>query len=442
VNTLLEHESIVQLFEAHPRALVATAVRAAIDHVRGGAQPAPSTIDDWRQIIERTLARTARPSLRRVINASGVILHTNLGRAPLAGAAIDAIGVAAAGYTNLEYDVDSGARGSRMEHARALIIEMTGAEDALVVNNCAAALVLALRTFAGTRDVIVSRGELVEIGGSFRIPDIMAQAGVRLVEIGTTNRTNLDDYRRALGAPTGAIVKVHRSNFTMDGFVHEVSVAELVPVAREAGVPLIHDFGSGLLVDLAPWNLAGEPTARDVVGDGADVVVMSGDKLLGGPQAGIVLGRSSAIRAMKAHPLARALRVDKLTLAALEATLSLYRAPERAMREIPVLRMITERPDVVEERAKALSARLGAAGVAARVVLSTSTIGGGAFPASQLASCAVALRDAAKVERALRDAPVPVVARIANGEVLLDMRTVPDDDLDTLAASVMHAVRT
>ena len=342
VNALLESDGVRGLLAGAPRALVTQAVRDAIDAARTESARAPADPGAWTAAVRAALDARTRRSLRPVINATGVVLHTNLGRAPMPAAALDAIATAAAGYSNLEYDLAAGERGSRYAHCVSLLRELTGAEDALVVNNGAAALMLALNTFAEGKDALVSRGELVEIGGSFRVPDVMAKSGARLVEVGTTNRTHLEDYRRALGALAGAIVKVHRSNFAQEGFTAEVAVRDLLPLARGRGAALVHDLGSGLFLDLSPWGLSGEPVAAEAVRDGADVITMSGDKLLGGPQAGIILGGAEAVSRMRANPLTRALRVDKLTLAALEATLTLYREPERARREIPALAMLTE----------------------------------------------------------------------------------------------------
>jgi L-seryl-tRNA(Ser) seleniumtransferase len=387
------------------------------------------------------VAERRRPSLRPLFNATGVVLHTNLGRAPLADAALAAIADTAAGFCNLEYDVERGERGSRYAHCVSLLTELTGAEAAIVVNNCAAALVLALNTVADGRDAVISRGELVEIGGSFRVPDIMAKSGARLVEVGTTNRTHLDDYRRAAGAGTGAFVKVHRSNFTLEGFVAEVPPRELAALGAELGVPLLHDFGSGLLIPLDAYGLAGEPTAADAVRDGAALVMMSGDKLLGGPQAGLVVGRADAVAAVKRNPLTRALRVDKLTLAALAATLDLYRDPARAVRDVPALAMLTAPVAAVRARAERLRDALAARGVAAAVEASEATVGGGAFPSARIPSACLALAaDAVDAERRLRLAPVAVVARVADGRARLDLRSVPEAHDAALADAVAAAL--
>ncbi|MBI3568184.1 MAG: L-seryl-tRNA(Sec) selenium transferase [Gemmatimonadetes bacterium] len=437
VGTLLELEGVRALLASAPRPLVADAARDAVEAVRRDPALAPATDEGWTGAVARHLEARQRPSLRRVINATGVVLHTNLGRAPLAQAAIDAIADIAAGFSTLEYDAEAGARGSRHAHCAALLAELTGAEDALVVNNCAAALVLALNTLADGRHAIISRGELVEIGGSFRVPDIMAKSGARLVEVGTTNRTHPDDYRRALSSATGAIVAVHRSNFALEGFVASVPVRELVPIAAEGGVPLLHDFGSGLMVDLAPWGLTGEPTAREAVRAGASLVLMSGDKLLGGPQAGLIVGTRTLVGALRRNPLARALRVDKLTLAALHATLALYRDPARAVREIPALAMITAPVELLRARAERLAASLQAAGMDARAVASEATVGGGAFPTAVIPSAAVALDPA--IEPRLRHGRVPVVGRVADGRLLLDLRAVAPGEDELLAALAVDA---
>ena len=440
VGLLLESPLLRPLLERAPRSLVADAVRAAVDAAR--RLPANAPVDDgaWVLAVERELAGRERASLRPVLNGTGVVLHTNLGRAPLAAPALAAMSRAAEGFSNLEYDLARGERGSRYVHCVELLRELTGAADALVVNNCAAALVLALDTVAAGREVLVSRGELIEIGGSFRIPDIMAKSGAVLVEVGTTNRTHADDYHRSVGPRTGAIVKVHRSNFTVGGFVAEASVPELLPIARAAGVPLIHDFGSGLMLSLEPWGLAGEPTAAEVVREGASLVLMSGDKLLGGPQAGIILGDTDLVARIARNSLTRALRVDKLTLAALSATLALYRDPERARHDIPALAMLTATLDEVRARAAALQRRLAGAGVACVVVDSDASVGGGAFPTARIPSAAVALEGVADaIARRLRDVDLPVIARIADGRLLVDLRSVPAAHDDALATSILAA---
>jgi L-seryl-tRNA(Ser) seleniumtransferase len=442
VNSLLESESVRALLGVHPRRVVLDAVRDAVNEARREASPT-LTADQWTVRIQSAIQRDETPSLRRVFNATGIVLHTNLGRAPLAEAALDAVRQVSTGSSNLEYDIATGKRGSRYSHCVDLLRRLTGAEDALVVNNCAAALVLSLSSLARKREVLVSRGELVEIGGSFRIPDIMASAGVKLVEVGTTNRTHDDDYRRAITTKTGAIVKIHRSNFSIEGFTSEVSVERLAFIAAEHGLPVIHDIGSGLIVPLDEYGLRGEPTAESAVAAGATLVLMSGDKLLGGPQAGIILGKSDSVSRLAKNPLARALRVDKLTLSALEATLRIYLDPERARAQIPALAMLTASLDEIRSRATNLAAVLRSAGIDAQIVTTQSSPGGGAFPTSDMPSCAVALGsngDAVSLERRLRLGDLPVIGRLTEGRLLLDLRSVlPRDDAE-LAAAVVQAL--
>jgi L-seryl-tRNA(Ser) seleniumtransferase len=369
-----------------------------------------------------------RPSPRRVLNATGVVVHTNLGRAPLAPTARAAVAAAAEGYSDLELDLATGERGSRHDHVEGLLREVTGAEAALVVNNCAAAVLLAAAALAGPgRDVVVSRGQLIEIGGGFRIPEVVAQAGARLVEVGTTNRTRLGDYAAALGEETGAILRAHPSNFRTLGFTEEVEIEALCSL----GAPVIDDVGSGVLADELEL-LADEPAVRRSVRAGAALVCFSGDKLLGGPQAGVMVGALEAVQACRRHPLARAVRIDKLSLVALHATLALYRDPELARAELPVLAMLDAPPDVLEARARRLAGACGG-----EVVASTAKVGGGALPLLELPGPAVAL-DVALAE-ALRDADPPVIGRISDGRLLLDVRTLTDDEADLAAAAVRAA---
>lgn len=441
VGSLMESAELAPLLDRAPRATVTNAVRAAIESVRMGTQVAPATTAAWSELVDSELADITRPSLRRVINATGVVLHTNLGRAPLATAAIRAMQEVAAGFSNLEYDLESGERGSRYTHCVSLLREITGCEDALVVNNCAAALVLAVDTFARDREVVISRGELVEIGGSFRIPDIMRRGGARLVEVGTTNRTHLRDYADAISPDTGAIIKVHRSNFVMSGFTAAVPVDQLADLGRERGVPVVHDLGSGLLLNLDEFGLCGEPTASDALRMGSDVVTLSSDKLLGGPQAGILLGKVAAIEQLRTNPLARALRVDKLTISALGATLALYRDRATALREIPVLAMLSATPASLRQRADALATKLRTLGVQCEVVASRSSVGGGTFPDAVLESFAVALNgDAVSAGKKLRAAATPVVGRISDERLLLDVRSVLPGEDGALATAVAGAL--
>jgi L-seryl-tRNA(Ser) seleniumtransferase len=425
---------------ALPRWALADATRAAIDERR-------RAILDGREggvevASEDVLARARallRPSLRPVINATGVVLHTNLGRAPLAGPALARLVEVARGYSNLEYVVDEKARGSRHDHLQELLVRLCGAEAAAVVNNNAAAVMLALAALASGREVIVSRGELIEIGGSFRVPDVMRQSGAVLVEVGTTNKTHRRDYAAAIGPATGLLMKVHRSNFAVVGFTAEVSTEELAELGRERGLPVMVDLGSGALIDPGGFGLPPEPTVSSHVAAGAQLVTFSGDKLLGGPQAGVLVGSAAVIERVKKHPLMRALRPDKLTLAALEATLELYR-DGRAMGEVPALRMLAARPEELRARAEALVAAAGAG----EVVEVASAVGGGALPTAAPASFAVALarprRGADDLERALREGDPPVIARIAGDRLLVDVRTVADSELPALARAIAAAM--
>jgi L-seryl-tRNA(Ser) seleniumtransferase len=361
-----------------------------------------------------------------VLNATGVVVHTNLGRAPLAAAAVERAAAVARGYSNLEYDLDAGVRGSRHTHLAAILAELTGAEDGMAVNNNAAAVMLALAALAGDREVPISRGELIEIGDGFRIPEVLAQSGARLVEVGSTNRTRIGDYAAVLGPGTGAILRVHQSNFRMVGFTEAPSLPELCALAAEHGIPVIDDLGSGQLIDLP--DLADEPTARSSVEAGAAVVCFSGDKLLGGPQGGVIVGTAAAVGRIRRHPLARAARIDKLSLAALEATLELYRDPARALREVPVLRAVAEPAAAVRERAQRLAARLGGA-----VVATTGRVGGGAVPLLELESFACALDGGDGLAASLRACDPPVVARVQEGRVLLDCRTLTDEECQRIS---------
>ena len=440
VNALLESAGVRSLLEQHPRRVVLDAVRSAVDAARnqGSAQ---KTEQQWVASIASVVQSLSQPSLRRVINATGVVLHTNLGRAPLAESAVQAMAHIAAGFSNLEYDIETGERGSRYSHCVGLLRQLTGAEDALVVNNCAAAMVLTLNALAQKKEVLVSRGELVEIGGSFRIPDIMARSGAKLVEVGTTNRTHDDDYRRAITPRTAAIVKVHRSNFAMEGFTSEVSVDRLAFIAAEHGLPVIHDLGSGLMLSLNEYGLTGEPTASMALESGASLVLMSGDKLLGGPQAGIILGAANLIAKLRRNPFARAMRVDKLTLSALEATLRLYLEPARALKEIPVLAMLTAPVKEIESRAASVAARLRASGIEAKVVESSASVGGGAFPTAAIPSRSIVLsRNPQDAEKKLRLGEPAVIGRISEGNLLLDLRSVLPSEDDLLADAIMKLI--
>jgi L-seryl-tRNA(Ser) seleniumtransferase len=391
----------------------------AREEVRAGADPG--------DLVARGRAEVGAlraPRLRRVLNATGVLVHTNLGRAPLAEAALERVVDVARGYSNLEYSLDEGRRGSRQDHVAALLRRLTGAEAALVVNNNAAAVLLALAALAEGREVVVSRGELIEIGDGFRIPDVLARSGARLREVGTTNRTRAADYERAVGPETGALLRVHQSNFRVVGFTEQPSVAELAAVARRHGLPLVDDLGSGVLV-----ALEGEPSARDSLAAGADLICFSGDKLLGGPQAGVVVGRAELVERLRRHPLQRAVRADKLTLAALEGTLALYaEAPQR----IPVVRMLREDSGAIRARAERL-----AAAVDGSVEETVARVGGGALPLAELPSFACAVEE--ELGEPLRLGEPPVIGIVRDGRLLLDCRTLADDELDEVAAAVAAA---
>jgi L-seryl-tRNA(Ser) seleniumtransferase len=381
-----------------------------------------------------------------VLNATGVIVHTNLGRAPLADAALERVREVGRGYSNLEYDLAEGTRGSRQDHVAEILRRLTGAEAALVVNNNAAAILLALaalvepsnKVLLSPKDeVIVSRGELIEIGDGFRIPEVLARSGARLREVGTTNRTRAADYEAAIGEQTAAVLRVHKSNFRVVGFTKQPRVEELARVARRHDIPLVDDLGSGVLqAPLDPSNnvLLGdsEPSAKESLAAGADLVTFSGDKLLGGPQAGIVVGSGELVEKLRRHPLQRALRADKLTLAALEGTLALYLEPERAAREVPVLRMLREPVEAVRARAERLAAAVGG-----EVEETTARVGGGALPLAELPSFAAAVEE--ELAAPLRDADPPVVGIVRDGRLLLDCRTLRDDELDEVAAAVVAA---
>jgi L-seryl-tRNA(Ser) seleniumtransferase len=395
----------------------------AREEIRAGREPG-----DLTERLHVQLREVRAPALRGVLNATGVIVHTNLGRAPLAAAATERLAAIGRGYSNLELDLESGARGSRQDHVAGILRRLTGAEAAIVVNNNAAAMLLALAALAEGREVLVSRGELIEIGDGFRIPDVLARSGARLVEVGTTNRTSAADYQRAATAETALLLRVHQSNFRVVGFAERPGLGELAAVAGGLGVPLLDDLGSGALVDIPD-----EPTARETLAGGADLACFSGDKLLGGPQAGVVVGRTELVERLRRHPLHRALRIDKLGLAALEGTLLLYLEPDRALREVPVLRMLHEEPSAVRARAERLAAAVGG-----EVEETVARVGGGALPLAELPSFACAVEES--LARPLRIGEPPLVGIVRDGRLLLDCRTLTEGELD-LAAQAVHACR-
>jgi L-seryl-tRNA(Ser) seleniumtransferase len=399
------------------------ALRGALEHARAEIRAGrdPGDLVEWA-LAEMAAAR--RPSLRPVINATGVLVHTNLGRAPLPRLALERALDVGAGYSTLEYDVAAGARGSRQDHLGGVLSRLTGADAALVVNNNAGAVLLALAALAEGREVLVSRGELIEIGDGFRIPDVLARSGARLVEVGTTNRTRVADYERAIGPDTAALLRVHQSNFRVVGFTEQPQLADLAAVADRHHLPLVDDLGSGALLDLGD-----EPTAQASLTAGAGLVCFSGDKLLGGPQAGIVVGRADLVERLRRHPLQRALRADKLTLAALEGTLALYFDPELARREIPVLRMLDEPVEAARARAERLAQLTGG-----EVEETVARVGGGALPLAALPSFACALDESLAVP--LRLGEPPVVGVLRDGRLLLDVRALTDGDVDEIASAV------
>lgn len=448
VDEVLALPEVTELLEIHPRGLVVDAVRTIINELRetilsledlSQLEDLKLEAEDLIPLVKKLVQEVTTFSQRRVINATGVIVHTNLGRSILPDEAIEAIAMAARSYTNLEYDLSQGHRGSRQTHVTGLLTTLTSSEAAMVVNNNAAAVLLVLTALAQAREVIVSRGELVEIGGGFRIPEIMRQSGVRLVEVGTTNKTRIEDYRKAITPETALLLKVHTSNFKIVGFAQEVSLQELVCLATEFGLAVMYDLGSGVLTQLDVRGFEQEPQVRDCVKAGADVVTFSGDKLLGGPQAGVILGRKDLVERVKEHPLARAVRIDKISLTALEAVLRLYFDPARAVQEIPTLAMICRPYEELKAEAEALKEILThevSQKIAFSVEDEVSRIGGGALPLLELETAALALfpkdMSAPEMERRLRLSQPPVIARIKEDRILIDFRTLLPPDRDDL----------
>jgi L-seryl-tRNA(Ser) seleniumtransferase len=422
VDRLLADERLRALADEHGHELVLAAARAALARAREEIKAGFEQEDlPARAIVE--LDRLLAPRLRRVINGTGVVVHTNLGRAPLSDYALDRVREVGGGYSNLEYDLDAGARGSRQDHLATVLRDLTGAEAALVVNNNAAAVLLALAALAEGREVVVSRGELVEIGDGFRIPDVLTRSGARLIEVGTTNRTRLADYERAVHEDTAAILRVHQSNFRIVGFAEQPALKDLARLADRRGLVLVDDLGSGVLDELG--ELGDEPTVRGSLEAGAHLVTFSGDKLLGGPQAGIVVGRADLVERLRRHPLQRAVRADKLTLAALEGTLAAYRRAE----ETPVMRMLQEPAEAVRARAERLAAATGG-----HVEETVARAGGGALPLAEISSYACALEE--ELAAPLRSAEPPVVGIVRDGALLLDCRTISDHEVEEVAAAV------
>lgn len=453
VDKLLAEPLCQELLAVHPKPVLVSAIRSVLDSVRselahGSALPPETMISSILNRIEQTLRSSEQRSLRRVVNGTGVVIHTNLGRSPLPEEVVPALLEIAQGYSNLEYDLPTGGRGTRYDHVEELLCFLTGAEAALVVNNNAAAVLLALSCLAAGREVIVSRGELVEIGGSFRIPEVMAQGGAILREVGTTNRTHPKDYAEAVTERTSLLLKVHTSNFAMIGFTREVSIKELKELGAAHALPVMADLGSGSFLRWPDIPMLNEPTVQEYLKEGADLVTCSGDKLLGGPQSGILLGRKALLDQLKKHPLLRALRIDKLTLAALEGTLRLYRDERTARASVPTLRMLSLSEDELDKRGKKLRRRLHRqlpAYIHLNLHKGVSHVGGGALPLVELPTTLLSISlpsiSPDCLEKELRQQPVPVIGRIAKGAFLLDLRTMADDDWQYIAEGLRAALR-
>jgi L-seryl-tRNA(Ser) seleniumtransferase len=452
VDELMRDKELERLTGLYSRTAVVEGIREYLKeyrkYVMSLEKAEPDLINDSyiiKGIIEK-IHGMMRSNLVNVVNATGVVLHTNLGRSPISGRLRDTLWNISSRYSNLEMDLESGERGSRYSHVEKLICKLTGAQAAMVVNNNAAAVMLVLSTIAKSREVVVSRGQLVEIGGSFRVPDVMEQSGAALVEVGTTNKTHLSDYERAVNENTAALMKVHTSNYRILGFTSEVETEDMVALGRKLGLPVIEDLGSGLLVDLTEYGLPYEPTVQQAVKAGMDVVTFSGDKMLGGPQAGIIAGKKEYIDKMKKNPLTRAIRIDKLTLAALEGTLRLYTDKELALKEIPVLRMLTYDSEELNKRARRLGVRLKksiGAMAAIGVEDEFSEVGGGSMPLHKMPTKVVAIKpktvSLTQLEEKLRAYKTPVVARIGRDRLMLDIRTIMDDEYRAVESAMLWA---
>jgi L-seryl-tRNA(Ser) seleniumtransferase len=449
VNEYLKSPYAEKWLETYYRAVVIRSIREVIElkrkEILDGSNPEVS-IDALANDIERRIKAHSAYKLRPLINASGVVIHTNLGRAVLSDRAIENVAAIAGGYSNLEYEISKGKRGKRYTHIKNIIRELTGAEDALVVNNNAAAVLICLDTFAKGKEVIVSRGELVEIGGSFRIPAVMQASGAILREVGTTNKTHLSDYENAMCGNTGLLLKVHQSNYKITGFTEEVPVGKLVKLGDEFNIPVVDDLGSGCLVNLEQFGIPGEPTVQDVIKEGADLVTFSGDKLLGGPQSGIIAGRAELIGQIEKNPMLRAMRIDKMTFAALEATFMQYLDEEKSLQNIPTLRMLTQSEAVIKKRAKKILTALKktiSAHAELSIVPDQSRAGGGSLPEADFPSYAVSVKplnfSVNALEKKLRLGNPPVIARIQEEVLLIDARTIQDREIKTLGSCFVAA---
>jgi L-seryl-tRNA(Ser) seleniumtransferase len=457
VDEILSRSEIADLLKTHPRAVVVAAIRNGLARLRSeilnkeklsDLEDGLFSFDHLNPLFQREIELQIQPQLRRVINATGVVIHTNLGRSPLHPSALQHMMDVARNYSNLEYDLDLGERGSRYSHVEGILCRLSGAESAMVVNNNAGAVLLALNTLAEVKEVIVSRGELVEIGGAFRIPDVMKRSGALLREVGTTNRTYISDYQKAIGPQTALLLKVHTSNFRVMGFTSDTSLQELVQLGRQYHLPVMNDLGSGCFLDLTQYGLEKEPTVQEAIKTDVDVVTFSGDKLLGGPQAGIILGKKNFLDQIKINPLTRALRIDKLTLAALESTLLLYLDEERAMEEIPTLQMLKVDLSILKKRGRRLLKRLSET-IKKRTEIALrediSQVGGGALPLQELPTIVLALKpidfSVNSLEESLRKVEPPIISRISKDELILDMRTVFDEEIPLLAVGLEKAIK-
>jgi len=454
VDEILSRPEISDLIKTYPRNVVVETIRSCLKELRESLlhEGSPSEVDESFFSLNRLyplfkgeLERQTRPRLRRVINATGVVIHTNLGRSPLHPSAIQHLIDVSRAYSNLEYNLDRGERGSRYDPVEEILCRLSGAESAMVVNNNAGAVLLVLNSLAEGREVVVSRGELVEIGGAFRIPDVMKRSHALLREVGTTNRTHLDDYQEAIGPQTALLLKVHTSNYRVLGFTSDVALPELIQLGKQHHLPVMEDLGSGCLVDLTKYGLLKEPTVQEVMKTGVDVVTFSGDKLLGGPQAGIIVGKKEVLDLVKTNPLTRALRIDKLTLAALESTLLLYLDEKKAMEEIPTLQMLTFDRVRLKRRGKRLLKRLaGISGIEATLKEDVSQVGGGSLPLQELPTLVIAIRSLSSsvndFERNLRKGNPPVISRISKEELILDLRTIFDEEIPLIAIGIQEAL--
>lgn len=450
VDVLLENQAIQEMIERYSRDSVMEAIRAEMDDLRafiGGCDEEDKAQEQIALLVSHigdAVEKMHTPNMKKVINGTGTILHTNLGRAPISREHMRKAFDIVTGYSNLEYNLEKGRRGERYSHFEKLLCKITGAEAAMAVNNNASSVLLILSSLAKGGEVIVSRGELIEIGGKFRIPDVMTQSGATLVEVGTTNKTHVSDYEENISEETKALLKVHTSNYKIVGFTESVGIDELMPIAKEHDIPVIEDLGSGVLIDLSKYGLTYEPTVQESVAKGADVVCFSGDKLFGGPQAGIIVGKKKYIDMMKKNQLTRALRIDKFTAAALELVLQEYLSEEQAVQHIPVLRMITEPLDEVARRARSLARTIRSTDIPAKVdvVSCESQIGGGSLPMERIPSMAVAIRpkheSVAALEDQMRHLTVPMIPRTVNDTIMLDVRTIETEDFKLIAAELQE----